>query len=1476
MQPRRPGEIKRGRGRTFLPGVYCPCCMGGNCYRVGHVISNCECFCIPKERVTKEQAERYLALAQQGKRDFIRAEEEFQQRKHLGQSQIPQEVDSVNRKEDLGGQCRRFVNDGSKRCRVEYGVCQLAECGGCYQKSEQWRNGEPFVDPHTQLLFVREFFQHVVSKSVLNLLTKDEGISGVQGATVAVATVETRDGKRRAKKGKGKEWTIPSGALVKPGPEEEWFGCQQDFPTDRRVERREWDLSIPVGKEQEEWILRVGIKVGKELGPKEREQVLRLLWIWRDVFVDDMAQLPATDLVTHTIPTYPGARAHRARDPIYAKDEVRWQTSVLPTMIGTIVDRGSSPWVAKTTWVSKKDTTVGELGRWPLRMVHTYCPLNDVTIKTNYPMKRMEPILDDLADPQHRYFFSADAAHGFYAVPIYRPHAYKTAFNTLLGQFYYLRMPMGLTGAPATYARLKDLTFGPIPEPRGEPAALPPEEVVFKYFCDDDYGASHSFLPLLSFLHQTYFPRIRWARLTLKPSKSKFFVSSIEPLGMLVGRHQVGTDVRYGLRANDAKRGKIEGFPVPRCGKDIENFLYLTTYLKTLIPDRAELARVMKSAVIRGKISGTTEAETRTSKSVEIGFQWELKHQLAFEAIQDAIRSNVVVGGDPDKRYYLSVTAREHGFGAVLFQLSDIDELTFEGKFPKGKEKVVQFISQAFSDPETRYGELEREYLAVLRALEEVRFLVLQSPFPVTVYSGATMLLRKGDDLKGWIAGWHVRMSEFRIDPHNLTVKDLSLSLARIDQEDMPAAWTREREWEDVCAFDQVVENSNPSDDVITKDRIFIPMTEVVIYTSKRGLTIEPSTLLVYVDGACRGNGTPEVIASIGIYVGPDNPRSYGKLITSQDVQGMDLTNQTTELAALIHGVELGVELAREGHLNQLVVASDSAYACGGITTWVYRWRQTGYEGVHNAQLFRHLDQLLIITSDVDVRFWRISRDENAEADNLARKVIEEEENRIEGLRQRWREWLEDEWYGGVVAYILFQKTLGISERRLGKLKRDAKGFILVEEGDSVVGRGPQLAYRETNGDMAICIRRDQVGGILHRFHDNHSHFSTAIMSRNILGRYYWPGRLQDIAKWCLSCEACQRMGPRRKSAPVKTISSLQPMDLLGMDFLSPISPKSRNGSAYILLIVDYFSRYLFAHATTRSTGAAVVELVGRIAKIFGWPLAFYVDNGSHFVKGEFPGLLAKMGTILLTAPITNPRSVGLSERYVQLILAGLQTKIAAEAASDLQAMERWDEYLDPVVHSINTRVLKVHGYTPSQLFLGFNVHMHALDVTLVEELRREQMRRSPPDLGDIGTQEWDLRLACIEEIRELTRERVLLDQEEAELRAAIPRYLAPQQGDLVLRRRFQVDKSLGMKLHTKWDGPFRLSRIAKQGVSGDLEDLKTGRFVGRYAFEALKVFVPREINVEGSEGQLAGQRWVTLTEGLRHKPVVGRGAVVL
>ena len=55
--------------------------------------------------------------------------------------------------------CRRFINDGQVRCRIEYGTCGRDECGKCFQASGKWQEGVPFVPEITQLHWINEFLQ---------------------------------------------------------------------------------------------------------------------------------------------------------------------------------------------------------------------------------------------------------------------------------------------------------------------------------------------------------------------------------------------------------------------------------------------------------------------------------------------------------------------------------------------------------------------------------------------------------------------------------------------------------------------------------------------------------------------------------------------------------------------------------------------------------------------------------------------------------------------------------------------------------------------------------------------------------------------------------------------------------------------------------------------------------------------------------------------------------------------------------------------------------------------------------------------------------------------------------------------------------------------------------------------------------------------------------------------------------------------
>ena len=78
-----------------------------------------------------------------------------------------------------------------------------------------------------------------------------------------------------------------------------------------------------------------------------------------------------------------------------------------------------------------------------------------------------------------------------------------------------------------------------------------------------------------------------------------------------------------------------------------------------------------------------------------------------------------------------------------------------------------------------------------------------------------------------------------------------------------------------------------------------------------------------------------------------------------------------------------------------------------------------------------------------------------------------------------------------------------------------------------------------------------------------------------------------------------------------------------------------------------------------------------------------------------------------------------------------------------------------------------------------------------------------------------------------------------------------PQKGDLVLLRRFVVDKDKGRKLEVKWEGPYLVTKLSSSGVSVTLTDFLTDRVKGRYSTDALKLYVQRQLGEQVGESEM-------------------------
>jgi len=364
--------------------------------------------------------------------------------------------------------------------------------------------------------------------------------------------------------------------------EEEGFGRVLQFPTARRPVDYRRTLPEATEKEVDDWFTTTNITLGAQLKEKEEKEAKLLLYTWKDAFASQIEEMLVTDLVEHRIPVYPGAQPRRAKDKIYTKEERDWLDANLPQLERAgVIGRSESPWSHRTKFVRKKDGG--------LRMVHVFCPANEATMLSSYPMKWIEPVINNLMQSKYSIYFQADAANGFWAVRMYAPHAYRTSFSTYNGQWQYLRMGQGLSGAPQTYTRMKDIFSGYIPAPNPEPTLNKSSSGAFECFVDDDFGAHPDFSSQFEFLHNHYFPRLGWAKLTLKGSKSHFFLDKISPLGY----ESDGS----GLWPSLDKVKAIREYPRPTDLAEIEQFLFLTIFLRQFIPGRVEHARILKEAV---------------------------------------------------------------------------------------------------------------------------------------------------------------------------------------------------------------------------------------------------------------------------------------------------------------------------------------------------------------------------------------------------------------------------------------------------------------------------------------------------------------------------------------------------------------------------------------------------------------------------------------------------------------------------------------------------------------------------------------------------------------------------------------------------------------------------------------------------------------------------------------------------------------
>ncbi|GJU34493.1 reverse transcriptase domain-containing protein [Tanacetum coccineum] len=223
----------------------------------------------------------------------------------------------------------------------------------------------------------------------------------------------------------------------------------------------------------------------------------------------------------------------------------------------------------------------------------------------------------------------------------------------------------------------------------------------------------------------------------------------------------------------------------------------------------------------------------------------------------------------------------------------------------------------------------------------------------------------------------------------------------------------------------------------------------------------------------------------------------------------------------------------------------------------------------------------------------------------------------------------------------------------------------------------------KTCADQIIrrCVDGKEALEILEACHSGPTggHYGANFTAKKVFDAgFFWPTIYKDAFEFVKSCDACQRQGKisQRDEMPQNAIQVCEIFDLWGIDFMGPF-PSSR-GNKYILVAVDYLSKWVEAKALPTNDARVVVKFLKSLFSRFGAPRAIISDRGTHFCNDKFDKVMSKYGVTHRLSTPYHPQTSG----QVEVTNRGLK-RILERTVGENRAS--WSDKLDDALWAFRT-----------------------------------------------------------------------------------------------------------------------------------------------------------------------------------------------
>lgn len=216
---------------------------------------------------------------------------------------------------------------------------------------------------------------------------------------------------------------------------------------------------------------------------------------------------------------------------------------------------------------------------------------------------------------------------------------------------------------------------------------------------------------------------------------------------------------------------------------------------------------------------------------------------------------------------------------------------------------------------------------------------------------------------------------------------------------------------------------------------------------------------------------------------------------------------------------------------------------------------------------------------------------------------------------------------------------------------------------------------------------------VFQSLHDDLGHQGRDRTTSLFKQRFYWPGMDSYIKDKVAACPRCIRRKSLSSTAPLVTITSSAPMDIVCLDYLS--LERSKGGFEHILVVTDHFTRYAQAYPTTNQTARTTARILfEKFFVHYGFPTRIHSDQGANFESDLIKELCQLAGMVKTHTTPYHPMGNGMVERFNQTLLKMLGT-LSEDKKSD------WKSHVGPLVHAYNVTVHPSTGFSPYFLMFG-------------------------------------------------------------------------------------------------------------------------------------------------------------------------------